>query len=250
MTTLDTFDPAFAARLARLEPMQDLEVQWPALRLRVRTYIGDIACPTALALSARAVVFKDSRVVVVRQDDGLHHIEPGGGLEPGETVEAAVRREVAEETGWSVGPLRLLGLHHFTPLGEPLPNFRFRWGDFVHPIFVAEAARYDRAARDMSQIELGSRLTQIRRAQAELPAHQARLLRAAVAAARSPELQANWRSLSSGKKITSALSATSCAVQGAVGVMPLASIILISRTPREETLSTLPLWSPERLETM
>jgi 8-oxo-dGTP pyrophosphatase MutT (NUDIX family) len=126
-------------------------------------------------------VFKGSKVVVVRQDDGLHHIEPGGGLEPGETLEAAARREVLEETGWSVGALKPLGVHHFHPLGEPKANFRYRWGDFLQPLFVAEAVSYSRAARDMTQIELGSRLTPIRRALAELPDHQATLLRAAIA---------------------------------------------------------------------
>jgi ADP-ribose pyrophosphatase YjhB (NUDIX family) len=180
MTTLDVLDPAFAASLAHREPLLDLEVQWPAQRLRQRTYLGDIVCPADLTLSARAVVFKGSKVVVVRQDDGLHHIEPGGGLEPGETLEMAARREVLEETGWTIRDLRPLGFHHFHPLGEPTPRARYRWGDFLQPIFIAEAVSYRRAARDMTQIELGSRLTAIRRALVELPARQATLLGAAV----------------------------------------------------------------------
>jgi ADP-ribose pyrophosphatase YjhB (NUDIX family) len=180
MTTLEALAPAFAAELGRMTPLQDVEVQWPAMRLRQRTYLGDIACPPDLTLSARAVVFKGSQVVVVRQDDGLHHIEPGGGLEPGETLELAAHREVLEETGWSIRDLKPLGVHHFRPLGDPQANFRYRWGDFLQSIFVAEAVSYSRAAKDMTQIELGSRLTSIRRALADLPAHQATLLGAAV----------------------------------------------------------------------
>jgi ADP-ribose pyrophosphatase YjhB (NUDIX family) len=181
MTTLDILSPAFAAELAGMTPLLDLEVQWPVTRLRQRTYLGDIACPPDLTLSARAVVFKGSSVVVVRQNDGLFHIEPGGGREPGETLEMAARREVLEETGWTVGALKPFGVHHFHPLGEPQANARYRWGDFLQVLFVAEAVAYRRAAKDMTQIELGSRLSPIRRAPAELPPYQATLLAAAVA---------------------------------------------------------------------
>ena len=186
MNTLAILAPTFAAELGRMATLLDLEVQWPIARLHCRTYLGDIACPPDLTLSARAVVFKGSKVVAVRQDDGLHHIEPGGGLEPGETLELAARREVLEETGWTIRDLRPLGIHHFHPLGEPQPGFRYRWGDFLQAIFIAEAVSYSRAAKDMTQIELGSRLTPIRRALDQLPDHQATLLRAAVARRAAP----------------------------------------------------------------
>jgi 8-oxo-dGTP pyrophosphatase MutT (NUDIX family) len=177
---LARLNPAFARRLARRKPIQDIEARWPTMRLRQRTYIGDIACPTELTSSVRAVVFKDARVVVVRTRDGGRHVEPGGRVEAGETIEATLRRELREETGWSVGPLRRLGLHHFSPLDEALPTVRSAVSDFLQPLFVTEAAFYDRAGRDMTQIERGARLTPIEHALAELPPHQALLLLAAV----------------------------------------------------------------------
>jgi ADP-ribose pyrophosphatase YjhB (NUDIX family) len=169
----------FAAELATQHPILDLEVQWPAARLRERVYVGNLAWPVNLVTSARVVVFKGSRVVVVKQLDGEPHIRPGGRLEPGEDVESAARREVLEETGWSVGRLTALGFHHFMHLGERPDDFPFVWRDFIQPIFVAEALLYRRSAIDRSQLEVGSRLIPIGRALAELPAREALLLRAA-----------------------------------------------------------------------
>jgi 8-oxo-dGTP pyrophosphatase MutT (NUDIX family) len=180
---LDRLAAEFATTLERLTPLLDRDdVQWPLARLRRRIFIGDHAWPHALTTSARAVVFKGSKVVVVRQSDGLRHVEPGGGLEAGETIEACVRRELAEETGWTVGALKPLGFVHLQHVVRmpPPPGLTRRWGDMVHPLFVTEALTYNRNARDMDQIEIGSRLTPIRRALAELADDEATLLRAAI----------------------------------------------------------------------
>jgi ADP-ribose pyrophosphatase YjhB (NUDIX family) len=180
---LEALAVEFATTLDRLSPLLDRDdVQWPHARLRRRIFIGDHRWPLVLTTSARAVVFKGSKVVVVRQTDGLRHVEPGGGLEAGETIEAAVRRELAEETGWTVGPLKPLGFVHLQHLKRqpPPPGLTRRWGDMVHALFVTEALTYNRAARDMTQIEVGSRLTPIRQALTELPDDECVLLRAAM----------------------------------------------------------------------
>ncbi|GAA1921476.1 hypothetical protein GCM10009775_12430 [Microbacterium aoyamense] len=57
---------------------------------------------------------------------------PGGGLEPGEDPEKAVRREVREETGYRVVVDELLGIHsrvipaarRITPAEQPLQALR------------------------------------------------------------------------------------------------------------------------------
>jgi ADP-ribose pyrophosphatase YjhB (NUDIX family) len=177
---LEQLAKSFGAELARLTPIFDGEVVWPRARLRARTFIGELDFPPQLHSSARAVVFKGSKVVVVREIHGENHVEPGGGIEPGETVEQAVRREVAEECGWTVGALTPLGFHYLEPLTPEPPMANRRWGPMVHAIFVTEAVSYSRAARDMTQIEVGSRLTPIRRALTELREGQSSLLRAAI----------------------------------------------------------------------
>jgi ADP-ribose pyrophosphatase YjhB (NUDIX family) len=63
-----------------------------------------------LRIATRAVVLDEAcRVLLVRMGDGERAVwvTPGGGVEPGETDEQAIRRELREETGLAelaVGP--------------------------------------------------------------------------------------------------------------------------------------------------
>lgn len=66
-----------------------------------------------LRTGCAAVVFDESQTRVLlmrRSDNGLWGL-PGGGLEPGESVEEGCVREVWEETGLHVRLLRLIGVY-------------------------------------------------------------------------------------------------------------------------------------------
>jgi len=58
-----------------------------------------------------AVIFEDGRVLLQRRDDTGRWGLPGGGVEPGESVRQALIREVREETGLEIEPLRLIGVY-------------------------------------------------------------------------------------------------------------------------------------------
>jgi len=63
-----------------------------------------------IRVATNALVLRDDQALLVEFDDetGLHYNFPGGGVEPGETLEEAVRREVREETSLNVRVERLL----------------------------------------------------------------------------------------------------------------------------------------------
>lgn len=58
-----------------------------------------------------AVIFEDGRVLLQRRDDSGRWGLPGGAVDPGESVRVAIIREVREETGLEVEPVRLIGVY-------------------------------------------------------------------------------------------------------------------------------------------
>jgi ADP-ribose pyrophosphatase YjhB (NUDIX family) len=65
--------------------------------------------PARLRIAAKAILVRDGRICLVQceDEDGPWFMLPGGGQEPGETLDAALRRECLEEIQADVvvGPL-------------------------------------------------------------------------------------------------------------------------------------------------
>lgn len=76
------------------------------------------------ALTVDAVVVKNKKILLIKRKQEPyrgHYALPGGFVEYGETVEAALRREVLEETGLAVKIQSLVGVYsnpHRDPRGH------------------------------------------------------------------------------------------------------------------------------------
>lgn len=156
-------EPDLAAFLARHAPQTQESAVWGggAHPLRITAYLGHELPPLAYVTSVRSIVLGDgdgdgdATALVLRDRDGLH-ILPGGRREPGETLEETLRREVLEETGWTLRaptPLCFLHFRHLSPrpLGHPYPH-----PDFVQVVYMAQADAYEPDARVADNHELGS----------------------------------------------------------------------------------------------
>ncbi len=75
--------------------------------------------------SARAVVVRGGRVAMVHSRKFDHYKFPGGGIEPGESREAALQREAREEAGLVLDPktVRPYGFVHRIERGDAEPIF-------------------------------------------------------------------------------------------------------------------------------
>lgn len=84
-----------------------------------------------LVVGAGVFVHQDRRVLLTRRADNGMWCMPGGGVEPGECVEMAARRELFEETGLIAGELTLLGVFSGEGMDYTYPN-----GDMVSIVAV------------------------------------------------------------------------------------------------------------------
>jgi ADP-ribose pyrophosphatase YjhB (NUDIX family) len=133
------------------------QVRWAEkdLPLQIVCYRDTTVPPIAYISSVRCVLLRDSDVMVQR-DRTTTHILPGGRREGDESVEAALRREVREETGWAITAPRLLGFMHFhdpnpAPPGHPYPH-----PDFLQMVYTARATILVPGARLDDGYELSS----------------------------------------------------------------------------------------------
>jgi 8-oxo-dGTP pyrophosphatase MutT (NUDIX family) len=137
-------DPDLTAYLARHPATAEEEAVWGRehpIRLAITAHLIDRPPPAAYVTSVRAILFRGDEVMVLRNRDTDAYVVPGGRREGDETFEATLRREVGEETGWTLRDPLLIGLYrmrHLTPRPEGYP---YLYPDFLQLVYAAEADR-------------------------------------------------------------------------------------------------------------
>ncbi len=137
-----------ASFLDRHTPRSEESAVWGegTLPLRITAYLGQDIPPLSYVTSVRSLVFRGNELLILRNRDGVH-IVPGGRREAGETLDETVRREVLEETGWTLQALTMLGFMRFHHLSAKPPGHPYPHPDFVQVIHMAEAGDYIPAAK-------------------------------------------------------------------------------------------------------
>lgn len=82
--------------------------------------------------SVTACIFDAEGMLLLRHADGARWATPGGAIEPDETPAEAVVRECAEETGFHVRPVGILGV-----FGGPAYKMTYDNGDQVQYVMTA-----------------------------------------------------------------------------------------------------------------
>lgn len=75
--------------------------------------------PHEYSISVKGVVVRDGRVLLLKNEREEWEL-PGGRIEPDETPEQCVAREISEETQWPVttGPILDSWMHHISQVGR------------------------------------------------------------------------------------------------------------------------------------
>jgi ADP-ribose pyrophosphatase YjhB (NUDIX family) len=170
-------------------PFAQSRTTWPAgIELAETCYVLDSDLPPAhYVTSVRAVVLKEDRVLVCRDPEGTHHLLPGGRCQEGETLVETLRREVLEETGWTIAAPALIGLVHFCHLTPKPPDYPYPYPDFLQLVYAACALTRDQSAMARDEYVKDSFLVPVDELdQYDIIPHQRRFLEVALKAIASP----------------------------------------------------------------
>ena len=121
---------------------------------QVRSILGDGLPPLELITAASVFAFEGDRILLTRLHSRGWDI-PGGHIDGGETPEAAMRREVREETGAVLDRVELLGYVHLQVLAPKPEGYRYPYPDSYMVSYWATIAALEDFAGDQEAAARG-----------------------------------------------------------------------------------------------
>lgn len=110
----------------------------------------------AIRSAAKAVVIRDGMVLLNRcrhEDGDIYYDLPGGGQEQYESLEDAVRREVMEETGYTVDEMCFAALAEDIYLDD---DIRRDYTDYSHRVYhIFAASITDAPRKEPTEVDWG-----------------------------------------------------------------------------------------------
>lgn len=91
--------------------------------------------PSELITSALALAFHEGNFLMTKLHQRGWDI-PGGHIDPDETPEQTMRREVMEEAAVKLGPVRLLGHQRIRLLGDMPERYRYPYPDSYQVFYI------------------------------------------------------------------------------------------------------------------
>lgn len=126
--------------------------------LRIAGYLDGETPPLEYVTSVRSGALRGDEALVMRNLDESR-VLPGGRRERGEAIEETLRREVLEESGWTLRDIVPLGFAHLRHLGERPPGYEeYPHPDFFWLVFAAEADEFTPGMKDPDGYEVESKL--------------------------------------------------------------------------------------------
>lgn len=114
-------------------------ISWLPLPNEIALILADQLPPISAITSALALAFDGERILMTNLRQRGWDI-PGGHMEPGETPEAAMRREVMEEAGALLTDVQLLGYQRIRLLGQVPDGYRYPYPDSYQILYLARVA--------------------------------------------------------------------------------------------------------------
>jgi len=142
-------DEALEAFLSRHPFFGGWHEEWDGVPLEFRACLSDELPPRAFVGSVRAIVLRDNKVLLVHSSVPI--LSVGGRCKPEETIEQTLLREVAEETGWIVSPMDVIGFIHCHHLDAQRPDWGRPAPDFIDPLFAVAAETFDEKLMDSTE---------------------------------------------------------------------------------------------------